>query len=730
MERPWAAGVAAVILVAGLGAASYLAAHHENQVYGDATLGLANCPQTELVNCDIVNTSAWSEIAGLPIAALAIPTYLLLLGLLAASRRAPESLAYAFSIGSLTVAYSVALFVISKTMVGYLCLWCMRLYAVNLSIPILTALAARRSPKTLIAATLHDLRIWPKPMRRAAAAFVALFALTVAGDLALRSHLRAVAAAERTRILREGGPTEPAVPPEPAQDGRPRSSLSGWLVPEASAAEPEPAKAPQPYRLGGPLRKLEAAPTGLKSAPFDLQARIGAGKPIALIFWAPGFAWSERTLAEMAAYLKNETPQIEVYAIAGLREGERDEEIQEAAALLDLPAGLPLLVDDAFKVTTALGAGDVPNVALFSAKGQLVVARIKDRGQLLITETGNRPADEIVRDVAKGVEVRQVPRMFPYYPSGRYLNHCAPPFVGKTFGTGARFEFKGRSPAGRPTLVMFWSSTCPHCRIDVPQLVKWVGAHPGAVDVVGVTIIKKDREGQASHRAVTDAYIKAMGIPWTIVEDEGGAISELYESVSTPTTAFVSPTGEVKDIWYYAHEEGFNAAMDAALKKTAAPGGTCGEVDRGPVPRLATSVVGEDGKRVELSSLLDRPGLVHFWATWCKPCVAELPSLVKFRDAIEKAGAGKVVLVSVEGEGDGERIRKFAKTLGLDLKSYRAPKGGLADHLDMGYRLPRTFIVGQAGVVLGERQGSQDWSDPAVAGGVRALLAARGNPKQ
>ena len=66
------------------------------------------------------------------------------------------------------------------------------------------------------------------------------------------------------------------------------------------------------------------------------------GKPIALIFWAPGFAWSQRSLLEMTAFLRKETPQLEVYAVSGRRDDQRDEEIQEAFALLDLPATLPL----------------------------------------------------------------------------------------------------------------------------------------------------------------------------------------------------------------------------------------------------------------------------------------------------------------------------------------------------------------------------------------------------
>ena len=103
---------------------------------------------------------------------------------------------------------------------------------------------------------------------------------------------------------------------------------------------------------------------------------------------------------------------------------------------------------------------------------------------------------------------------------------------------------------------------------------------------------------------------------------------------------------------------------------------------------------------------------------------------MKFRESLEKSGAARVVLISVESEADGKSIQQFQKTLGLDLQSYRAPKGGLADRVDLAYRLPRTFIVGPSGAVLDERQGSQDWTDPALTEGMRALLSAVGGPKR
>jgi thiol-disulfide isomerase/thioredoxin len=248
--------------------------------------------------------------------------------------------------------------------------------------------------------------------------------------------------------------------------------------------------------------------------------------------------------------------------------------------------------------------------------------------------------------------------------------------------------------------------------------------------VIGVTVIKKDKAGQPSHRAITEAYIRAQRIPWTIVEDSDGVATNRYRSVSTPTSFFVSPGGTVTDIWYFAHDEGFDAAMDKAVAKARAAATPCRAADPVPGPRLAMSVVGADGKRVELASLLDRPALVHFWATWCKPCVDELPSLMKFREALEKDGRARVVLISVEGEADAKRIEAFQKTLGVDLRSYRAPKGGVAAETDLAYRLPRTFLVGAGGDVLEEKQGRQDWADPAMTAAVRARLAAASDPKR
>ncbi|HKQ97728.1 MAG TPA: TlpA disulfide reductase family protein, partial [Candidatus Polarisedimenticolia bacterium] len=482
-----------------------------------------------------------------------------------------------------------------------------------------------------------------------------------------------------------------------------------------------------PYRFAGPLRRLGGSSARLDSQPFDLQARLGKGKPVALIFWAPEFPDAERALVTLAKFLTKATPQIETYAVSGRRDEQQDEEIWERFAMLDLPPALPLLIDDKFTVSQALTTTDVPDLAVFDGRGALVVAKIKDLAQALVSsDFGNIPAETLLHKLSAGEPVDQIKNMFPYYPASRLVGHCAPSFTARRFNSAESFTFTGRSPAGKPTLVMFWSSTCKHCQQEIPQMVDWVKKHPGVVDIVSVTHLKREKNSDAEHRKVTEAYIREQKIPWLVLEDPDNAINELYESVSTPTTYIVSPGSTISEIWYYAHQGNFGEALEKALGKARAAGATCNPPAARPAPRLDFTVMGPDGKRVPVTSLLDRPALVHFWATWCAPCVAELPSVLRLRDRLEKSGTARVILVSVEDESAGPAIAAFAKKQNLDLRSYRAPSGGLAGKVDLAHRVPRTYLVAAGGQVLGLRQGSQEWDDATLFARVQSRLAVLG----
>ena len=154
--------------------------HHDTQLYGgaDDQGELIGCTESAEVNCDVVNTSDYSELAGVPIATLAIPFYatVLLLAALALKGR-PGARGLLVGMGLLATIYSIFLYGISKTELHYVCAWCMRLYVVNISVLVLSLLGGK--PERPDQGTLV----------LAGGAFLALNLIAVGGERGYRSSL-------------------------------------------------------------------------------------------------------------------------------------------------------------------------------------------------------------------------------------------------------------------------------------------------------------------------------------------------------------------------------------------------------------------------------------------------------------------------------------------------------------------------------------------------------------
>ncbi|MEC7983766.1 MAG: thioredoxin domain-containing protein [Myxococcota bacterium] len=167
------------ILMFGVGVGMLMTSHHEEQLYGGEQTQLVGCEASAEVNCDVVNTSSYSEFLSVPIATWGAATYLtLLLCLFWVLQGKREYLKGMFWIGVLSAVYSGFLFYISKVEIGYVCLWCMRLYAVNLAIPILTALAGALN------ATISKTAI-----QRLALSFFIFAGVSILGQQSYRSSL-------------------------------------------------------------------------------------------------------------------------------------------------------------------------------------------------------------------------------------------------------------------------------------------------------------------------------------------------------------------------------------------------------------------------------------------------------------------------------------------------------------------------------------------------------------
>ena len=110
----------------------------------------------------------------------------------------------------------------------------------------------------------------------------------------------------------------------------------------------------------------------------------------------------------------------------------------------------------------------------------------------------------------------------------------------------------------------------------------------------------------------------------------------------------------------------------------------------------AVSVTTLDGRHIRLSALRGKVVLINFWATWCAPCMAELPALNAYYQQHRKEGF-EVITINVDDENRLNRVREMARSLNLPvaLESEADPQG-------FGYirNLPASFVIGRDGRVM------------------------------
>jgi peroxiredoxin len=133
----------------------------------------------------------------------------------------------------------------------------------------------------------------------------------------------------------------------------------------------------------------------------------------------------------------------------------------------------------------------------------------------------------------------------------------------------------------------------------------------------------------------------------------------------------------------------------------------------------ALPVVARDGTKVNLSKLRGKVVLIHFWATWCPPCVEELPELNKFWARFK--GRDDIALYTISVDDSWEAIDEFRKKSPFELPLYRDPEAATA-HKFGTTKFPETYIANAKGRILYHLAQAIDWDAPEVSQNVNALL--------
>lgn len=137
-------------------------------------------------------------------------------------------------------------------------------------------------------------------------------------------------------------------------------------------------------------------------------------------------------------------------------------------------------------------------------------------------------------------------------------------------------------------------------------------------------------------------------------------------------------------------------------------------------PAPDTPFLDESGKFVTLQALKGKVALVNFWATWCAPCLREMPSL----DLVATILAQEdflVAAVSID-RGGAKTARAFLKKIGARrMQLFLDPKMELAGSL--GVRgMPTTFLIDREGHVVGGLTGPAEWGSPEAVALIRSYL--------
>jgi len=121
-------------------------------------------------------------------------------------------------------------------------------------------------------------------------------------------------------------------------------------------------------------------------------------------------------------------------------------------------------------------------------------------------------------------------------------------------------------------------------------------------------------------------------------------------------------------------------------------------------------VVQDGDKKVALHDFKGQVVVVNFWATWCAPCIQEMPSLIEMADRVKPKG---VTVLGVSIDVDEAAYKKFLQQHGVTFITVRDPEQkSSALYGTTGW--PETFIVDRQGVLRRKFVGPVDWTDPEI----------------
>jgi peroxiredoxin len=129
-----------------------------------------------------------------------------------------------------------------------------------------------------------------------------------------------------------------------------------------------------------------------------------------------------------------------------------------------------------------------------------------------------------------------------------------------------------------------------------------------------------------------------------------------------------------------------------------------------------------NGKKVNLSEFRGKVVLLNFWATWCGPCRAEMPSLNNLYNEFKDKG---FVVLAVSVDASEKPVKSFEKELKLSFPVLMDKNKAVSFDEYGVLGLPTTFLIDKNGVMIEKIMGEREWDSPQMKEKILKLLGGK-----
>ena len=155
---------------------------------------------------------------------------------------------------------------------------------------------------------------------------------------------------------------------------------------------------------------------------------------------------------------------------------------------------------------------------------------------------------------------------------------------------------------------------------------------------------------------------------------------------------------------------------------TVVPNGTSGlkmEIPKAATPAPEFELKDPAGKQVRLRDLRGNVVFLNFWATWCAPCIEEMPAMEKLHQKLQKDG---LVILAVNFQEGPEPVKAFLTKHTLTFTALLDRDGKVAEFYQ-AWALPVSVLINKRGEIAGKAMGIKDWYGDEALELFRKLLA-------